>query len=68
MTYKYGLVVPIVGPHKIKRFRSWASNTLPGLDYNLPMQTPIVTTSMTVRLRSVEDKARLEAALPALVP
>ncbi|AKR56359.1 hypothetical protein GCM10011321_03860 [Youhaiella tibetensis] len=68
MTFKYRLAVPIVGPHKIKRFRSWIGDALPDLDYNLPLQTPIATSSMTVRLRSMSDRQRLEAALPPLVP
>jgi len=68
MTFKYRIAVPIAGPHKIKRFRSWVSEALPGLDYNLPLQAPIATSSMTVRLRSVDDRTRLEAALPALLP
>lgn len=68
MTFKYGLAVPITGPHKIRRFKSWVGAMLPDLAYNLPVQAPVDASTMTVRLRSSADKARLEAALPALLP
>lgn len=68
MTFKYGLAVPITGPHKIKRFKAWMKEVLPDLDYSLPIQVPIDTASMTVRLKSPADKERIQAALPPLVP
>ena len=63
MTYKYALTLPISGSHKLKRFTAWASQTLPELEYRLPRQTPIKTEAMTIRLRVVEDRDRVLAAL-----
>ena len=59
MTFKYHVTLPISGGDKLSRFRDWAEQHLPGLGYNLPPQTPIKTETMTVRLRSVEDRARV---------
>lgn len=68
MTYKYGLTVPVKGSNKLKRFRDWAAEALPDLDYRLPPQTPVKSESMTIRLRSVDDRARVLGALPATLP
>lgn len=68
MTFKYGFTFPIIGGNKLKRFKTWADTHLPDLDYRLPPQTPIETETMTIRLRSLEDRARLVAALPASLP
>ncbi len=57
MTFKYSVTLPISGSHKLSRFRAWADQHLPELSYNLPPQTPIKTETMTIRLRSVEDRA-----------
>lgn len=57
MTFKYSVTLPISGSHKISRFRAWAEANLPELSYNLPPQTPIKTETMTIRLRSLEDRA-----------
>lgn len=59
MTFKYSVTVPISGSHKLSRFREWAEAHLPELSYNLPPQTPIKTETMTIRLRSVEDRAAM---------
>ena len=59
MTFKYSLTLPISGSHKLKRFTQWADAALPDLQYRLPPQTPIKTETMTIRLRSVEDRARV---------
>jgi hypothetical protein len=68
MTFKYGFTFPISGGNKLHRFKSWVASQLPDLDYRLPPQTPIETTTMTIRLKSLEDRARLLAALPASLP
>ncbi len=59
MTFKYAVTLPVSGAHKIRRFREWAEKHLPGLSYSLPPQTPIKTETMTIRLRSLEDRAQL---------
>lgn len=63
MTFKYSATFPIAGPNKLRRFREWAGTHLPGLGYSLPPQTPIKAEAMTVRLRSLEDRAALLEAL-----
>jgi len=57
MTFKYSATFPIIGGNKLSRFQAWASANLPTLGYSLPFQTPIKTETMTIRLRSVEDRA-----------
>ncbi len=57
MTFKYSATFPISGANKLSRFRDWASAHLPELGYALPPQTPIKTETMTIRLRSVADRA-----------
>lgn len=59
MTFKYSVTLPVSGGNKLRRFREWAEQHLPELSYSLPHQTPIKTETMTVRLRSVEDRARV---------
>jgi hypothetical protein len=65
MTFKYSVTLPIAGSHKISRFRTWAEAHLPELSYNLPPQTPIKTETMTIRLRSPEDRALVLKTLSA---
>jgi hypothetical protein len=67
MTFKYSVTLPVSGGNKLKRFTDWAGAHLPALDYVLPPQTPIKTETMTIRLRSVEDRARVLETL-AKVP
>jgi hypothetical protein len=59
MTFKYAVTLPISGSHKLRRFRAWAVDNIPGIDVNLPPQTPIKTETMTIRLRSLEERQRL---------
>jgi len=59
MTFKYTVTLPVSGGDKLRRFREWADKHLPELSYSLPPQTPIKTETMTVRLRSLEDRARV---------
>ena len=56
MTFKYSVTLPITGSHKIQRFTSWANKHAPGMEFRLPPQTPIKTETMTVRLKSLEDR------------
>jgi len=59
MTFRYSVVLPISGGNKLRRFRAWADRQVPDLSFSLPHQTPIKTETMTVRLRSLEDRQRL---------
>ena len=59
MTFKYSVTLPMSGGNKLTRFRDWVGAHLPELAYSLPPQTPIKTETMTIRLRSVEDRARV---------
>jgi hypothetical protein len=63
MTFKYSLTLPISGGNKLRRFRDWAEAHLPDMSYNLPPQTPIKTETMTIRLRSLEDRQRMLTTL-----
>jgi hypothetical protein len=59
MTFQYSVTLPIKGSDKLRRFREWADKHLPELSYSLQPQTPIKTETMTVRLRTVDDRARV---------
>ncbi|WIY52672.1 hypothetical protein O9Z70_14625 [Devosia sp. YIM 151766] len=59
MTFKYSVTLPISGNNKLRRFREWAESHLPELSYSLPPQTPVKTETMTVRLLSITDRARV---------
>ncbi|ODT66563.1 MAG: hypothetical protein ABS75_26160 [Pelagibacterium sp. SCN 63-23] len=59
MTFKYSVTLPVEGANKLRRFREWAEAHLPDLAYSLPVQTPIKTATMTIRLRSAEDRKRV---------
>lgn len=68
MTFKYGLTFSAKGGNKLRRFKAWADATLPGVEYRLPPQTPIETETLTIRLRSLEDRTRILTALPKTLP
>lgn len=68
MTFKYAVTLPISGSHKLKRFVEWAAAAVPGLAYKLPPQTPVKTETMTVRLRSLDDRQRVLTALVTSKP
>ena len=69
MKFKYSVTFPMPGGNKLKRFREWADAHLPDLGYVLPPQTPIKSETLTIRLRSVSDRARvLETMAKASVP
>jgi len=67
MTFKYSVTLPISGALKLKRFVTWANAHVPTVEYVLPTQTPIKAEAMTIRLRSLEDRARILETL-AKVP
>lgn len=68
MTFKHAFTLPAIGGNKLKRFRDWASQHVPELDYRLPPQTPIETRTLTIRLRSLGDIDRVRASLPEALP
>jgi hypothetical protein len=68
MTFKYGLTLAARGGNKLSRFKAWAETALPDLEYLLPPQTPIETETLTIRLRSLEDRRRILEALPGTLP
>lgn len=59
MTFKYGLTLPVTGANKLRRFKAWAKEHFPDLEYKLPPQAPIKTETLTIRLRSKRDGDRL---------
>ena len=59
MTFKYSFTLPISGGNKLRRFREWAETHVPSLKYSLPVQTPIKTETMTIKLLSLEDRQHL---------
>jgi hypothetical protein len=63
MTFKYGLPIPATGGHKLLRFSHWSKTALPEHDYRLPPQTPIESATLTIRPRSLDDRARVLHAL-----
>ena len=68
MTFKYAFTLTAAGGNKLSRFQVWAAEHLPELQYRLPPRVPIRTGTLTVRLRSPEDLARLREALPTSLP
>lgn len=63
MTFKYALTFPMSGGNKLSRFTKWARERVPGIEISLPPQVPIKTETMTVRLKSTEDRKALIEAL-----
>ena len=68
MTFKYSVTLPVSGGDKLRRFREWADQHLPDMSYSLPPQTPIKTETMTIRLRALDDRARVLDALATSRP
>jgi len=68
MTFRYSLTLPATGSHKIPRFLSWVRNNVPEVTCSLPPQVPVDAESLTVRLRSIEDRERLRGLFPATLP
>jgi len=63
MSFKYSYTFPINGPNKLPRFSQWAAENAPGIEFSLPLQVPVKSTSLTIRLKSAEDRATLETKL-----
>ncbi|KQX24794.1 MULTISPECIES: hypothetical protein [Ensifer] len=63
MSFRYSHTLPISGANKLPRFKQWAAENIPGIALSLPPQVPVKSTALTVRLRSVEDRATLMARL-----
>jgi hypothetical protein len=63
MTFRYSYTFPISGPNKIPRFRKWAAEHAPEIEINLPPQVPVKSVSLTVRLKSAEDRQALLSRL-----
>lgn len=68
MTFKYALVIPAEGANKLARFKEWASTHVPGIAFSLPPQVPIEATALTIRLRSLEDRAAIRGLFPRTLP
>lgn len=68
MTFKFAVIVPATGPNKLARFRKWAEETVPGVEFSLPPQVPIKATALTVRVKTAEDRDRIRNALPRSLP
>ena len=63
MSFRYSHTLPISGANKLPRFKQWAAENIPGIALSLPPQVPVKSTALTVRLKSVEDRAALMARL-----
>jgi hypothetical protein len=59
MSFKYSYTFPISGPNKLPRFRQWAAQHTPEIEVSLPPQVPVRSDSMTVRLKSTDDRQKL---------
>lgn len=68
MTFKFGLTLAARGSNKLRRFKTWAMQSLPDLEYRLPPQAPIAAETLTIRLRSQRDAERVRSALPDDLP
>lgn len=63
MTFKYSLTLPISGPNKLPRFRSWATEHVPHIQVSLPPQVPVKSESLTVRVKSPDAREELASKL-----
>jgi len=63
MSFKYSHTFPLSGPNKLPRFREWAAANLPGVAFSLPPQVPVKSSSLTVRMKSLEDRQSLLSML-----
>ncbi len=59
MSFKYSFTFPISGGNKLQRVKAWAEEHAPAIEISLPPQTPIKTESITIRLKSPEDRKAL---------
>jgi len=63
VSFKYSFTLPVNGPNKLPRFSQWAAENVPGIEISLPTQVPVKSTSLTVRLKSTEDRDQLATRL-----
>lgn len=63
MTFKYSFTFPISGANKLPRFKDWAAQNAADIDVSLPPQVPVKSESLTIRLRSADDRQRLMTKL-----
>jgi hypothetical protein len=63
MTFKYSYTFPISGPNKLPRFKQWVSQHTPEIEVSLPPQVPVKSESMTIRLKSADDRQTLTEKL-----
>jgi hypothetical protein len=63
MTFRYTFTLPISGTNKLPRFRQWAAEHAPEIAVSLPPQVPAKTETLTIRLRSPEDRQILQTRL-----
>ncbi|MGB3501364.1 MAG: hypothetical protein WBA44_07065 [Mesorhizobium sp.] len=63
MTFRYSFTFPISGPNKLPRFRRWLAEHAADIETSLPVQVPVKSEAMTVRLKSPEDRGKLLAKL-----
>ena len=68
MSFRYGLTLPALGGNKLARFTEWARENVPDVEYKLPVQAPIKTETLTIRLNSPTALARLRGAFPTTLP
>lgn len=59
MTFRYTFTLPISGANKLPRFKDWAGEHAPGMEINLPLQVPAKSETLTIRLKSIEDRQTL---------
>lgn len=63
MTFRYSFTFPISGPNKLPRFKRWAEEHAQEVEISLPLQVPIKSEAMTIRLKSADDREKLETRL-----
>jgi hypothetical protein len=68
MTFKYSFTFAISGANKLQRFEKWAKEHVPNIEFSLPPQTPVKTETMTVRLKSLDDRQAMLEKLAVAKP
>ena len=63
MTFKYSFTFPISGPNKLPRFKGWITSHAPEIEVSLPPQVPVKSESLTIRLKSADDRQALMSKL-----
>jgi hypothetical protein len=63
MTFKYSFTFPISGPNKLPRFKNWAAEHARDVEVSLPPQVPVKSETLTIRLKSLDDRQKLESQL-----